>query len=80
ALRHLYWDGLVEFAVAKGPRVAILTLADACDIYELRCVLEGMIVQLFTLRARHKDIRALEKALEENPQALMVGALQPVID
>ena len=41
ALRHLESEGLVEFADAKGPRVAIITLADACDIYELRCVLEG---------------------------------------
>jgi len=53
ALRHLESrKGLVEFADAKGPRVAIITLADAVDIYELRCVLEGLIVQLFTLRAK----------------------------
>lgn len=80
ALRHLESEGLVEFADAKGPRVAIITLADACDIYELRCVLEGLIVQLFTLRAKPKDIRALEKALEENRQALKEGELQQVID
>jgi DNA-binding GntR family transcriptional regulator len=70
----------VEFADAKGPRVAIITLADAVDIYELRCVLEGLIVQLFTLRAKAKDIKALEKALEENRQALKEGELQQVID
>ncbi|KPZ04213.1 GntR family transcriptional regulator [Pseudomonas syringae] len=80
ALRHLESEGLVEFADAKGPRVAIITLADACDIYELRCVLEGLIVQLFTLRAKPKDIRALQKALEENRQALKEGELQQVID
>ncbi|RMQ40795.1 GntR family transcriptional regulator [Pseudomonas cichorii] len=80
ALRHLESEGLVEFADAKGPRVAIITLEDACDIYELRCVLEGLIVQLFTLRAKAKDIRALEKALEENRKALNDGELQQVID
>jgi DNA-binding GntR family transcriptional regulator len=57
ALRHLESEGLVEFADAKGPRVAIITLEDARDIYELRCVLEGLIVQLFTLNAKAKDIR-----------------------
>lgn len=80
ALRHLESEGLVEFADAKGPRVAIITLEDACDIYELRCVLEGMIVQLFTLRAKAKNIRALEKALEENRKALTEGELQQVLE
>jgi DNA-binding GntR family transcriptional regulator len=80
ALRHLESEGLVEFADAKGPRVAIITLEDACDIYELRCVLEGLIVQLFTLRAKAKDIRALEKALNENTKALEEGELQQVLD
>ncbi|MDF3936379.1 GntR family transcriptional regulator [Pseudomonas citronellolis] len=80
ALRHLESEGLVEFADAKGPRVAIITLEDACDIYELRCVLEGMIVQLFTLNAKAKDIRALERALDENREALETGDLQQVLD
>ncbi|TBU75324.1 GntR family transcriptional regulator [Phytopseudomonas daroniae] len=80
ALRHLESEGLVEFADAKGPRVAIITLEDACDLYELRCVLEGMIVQLFTLRARAKDIRALERALENNRKTLEEGELPDVLE
>ncbi len=80
ALRHLESEGLVEFADAKGPRVAIITLENARDIYELRCVLEGLIVQLFTLNAKAKDIRALEKALEENRRALEEGELQQVLE
>ena len=80
ALRHLESEGLVEFAGAKGPRVAIITLEDARDIYELRCVLEGLIVQLFTLNAKPKDIRALEKALEENRKVLASGELQGFYD
>ncbi|MBS7662139.1 GntR family transcriptional regulator [Pseudomonas lalucatii] len=80
ALRHLESEGLVEFADARGPRVAIITLEDARDIYELRCVLEGLIVQLFTLNAKAKDIRALERALEENRRVLEEGELQQVLD
>ncbi|MNF73811.1 HTH-type transcriptional regulator McbR [compost metagenome] len=80
ALRHLESEGLVEFADAKGPRVAIITLENARDIYELRCVLEGLIVQLFTLNAKAKDIRALEKALEENRKSLEEGELQQVLE
>ena len=80
ALRHLESEGLVEFADAKGPRVAIITLEDACDIYELRCALEGLIVQLFTVRAKARDIKALEKALAVNRQSLEEGELQQVLD
>ncbi|CAI3788673.1 HTH-type transcriptional repressor RspR [Pseudomonas sp. MM227] len=79
ALRHLESEGLVEFADAKGPRVAIITLEDARDIYELRCVLEGLIVQLFTLNAKARDIRALEKALAVNRKALEERALSDVL-
>ncbi len=77
ALRHLESEGLVAFADAKGPSVAIITLADARDLYELRCALESLIVQLFTLRAKAKD---MEKALEENRKALKDGELQQVLD
>lgn len=80
ALRHLESEGLVEFADAKGPSVAIITWADACDIYELQCVLEGLIVQLFTLNAKAKDIRALEKALEVNRRTLEEQELPAVLD
>ncbi|MDH2433409.1 GntR family transcriptional regulator [Pokkaliibacter sp. MBI-7] len=80
ALRHLESEGLVEFDGSKGPRVAVITLADACDIYELRMVLEGLIVQLFTLNARAADITALEQALEANSQALQSGELTQVLE
>ncbi|MNH12326.1 transcriptional regulator NanR [compost metagenome] len=43
-------------------------------------MLEGLIVQLFTLNAKAKDIRALEKALEVNRKSLEEGELQQVID
>ncbi len=43
-------------------------------------MLEGLIVQLFTLRAKPKDIKALEKALEVNRKSLKEGELQQVID
>jgi DNA-binding GntR family transcriptional regulator len=37
-------------------------------------------VQLFTLNAKAKDIRALERALEVNREALEEGELQQVLD
>jgi DNA-binding GntR family transcriptional regulator len=79
ALRHLESEGLVAFADAKGPSVAIISLADARDIYELRCVLEGLIVQLFTLNAKARDVRALEKALEVHRLAIEEHQPQAVL-
>lgn len=80
ALRHLESEGLVEFGDGRGPRVAVITLEDARNIYELRCALEGLIAQLFTLNAKPKNIRALERALEENQEALEEGDLQQVLE
>ncbi|WP_279027462.1 GntR family transcriptional regulator [Gibbsiella quercinecans] len=79
ALRHLESEGLVEYAGAKGPRVAVITLEDACELYELRCVLEGMIVQLFTLRATQKQLQELEIALATNRIMLEKGELPQIL-
>lgn len=44
-------------------------------------MLEGLIVQLFTLRAKAKDIKALEKPWKGKPlKPLKEGELQQVID
>lgn len=65
ALRHLESEGLIEDVPGKGPRVAIITMEDAREIYELRCSLECMIVQLFTLRASDDQLLQLEHALNQ---------------
>jgi DNA-binding GntR family transcriptional regulator len=50
-LRQLEAEGIVEMIPRRGPRVAILTEKDIRDLYELRGVLEGLIGQLFAIRA-----------------------------
>ncbi|PYB78905.1 GntR family transcriptional regulator [Pseudomonas sp. LB-090624] len=50
-LRQLEAEGIVEMIPRRGPRVAILTEKDIRDLYELRGVLEGLIGQLFAVRA-----------------------------
>ena len=62
ALRHLESEGLVEYASGRGPRVAVITLEDAREIYEVRCVLESMVVQLFTKKANRHQMAELDRA------------------
>jgi DNA-binding GntR family transcriptional regulator len=50
-LRQLEAEGIVEMIPRRGPRVAILTEKDIRNLYELRGVLEGLIGQLFAIRA-----------------------------
>ena len=50
-LRQLEAEGIVEMIPRRGPRVAILTEKDIRDLYELRGVLEGLMGQLFAVRA-----------------------------
>ncbi|MGY0216475.1 GntR family transcriptional regulator [Endozoicomonadaceae bacterium StTr2] len=80
ALRHLESEGLLEYVDGKGPRVAIITMADAREIYELRCSLECMIVELFTLRANDKQVLELEFALKKLHARLDAGELIPILD
>jgi DNA-binding GntR family transcriptional regulator len=54
-LRQLETEGIVEMIPRRGPRVAILSEKDIRDLYELRGVLEGLIGQLFAIRANKKQ-------------------------
>ncbi|MCV6590335.1 MAG: GntR family transcriptional regulator [Marinobacterium sp.] len=80
ALRHLESEGLVEYLDGKGPRVATITMEDAREIYELRCSLECMIIELFTLRASDEQLLDLEYALRKLHSRLEAGEIVPILD
>lgn len=80
ALRHLESEGLVEYLDGKGPRVAIITMEDAREIYELRCSLECMIVELFTLRASDEQMLDLEYSLKKLHSRLEAGDMLPILE
>ena len=48
----------------QGLWVAVITLEDARDIYELRCVLESMVVQLFAQKATEQQMAEFDHAWE----------------
>ena len=80
ALRHLESEGLVEYLDGKGPRVATITMEDAREIYELRCSLECMIVELFTVRASDEQMLDLEYSLRKLHSRLEAGEIVPILD
>ena len=80
ALRHLESEGIVEYLEGKGPRVAIITMEDAREIYELRCSLECMIVELFTIRANDEQLLDLEYSLRKLHSRLEAGEIVPILE
>ena len=75
-LRQLEAEGIVEMIPRRGPRVAILTEKDIRDLYELRGVLEGLIGQLFAIRAtpsQCEHVIALTEQICNSLERLPVG-------
>lgn len=69
ALRQLESEGLVESRNGRGTVVAAPTRERAEQLYEVRAELEGMAVELFTLRAdeeRRAALRTAFAAVEES--------------
>lgn len=61
ALRKLEQEGLVKTVPYKGPIVAVPTVEEARQLYEVRAVLEGRAVELFTKRSDDQTIERLVK-------------------
>ena len=64
ALRVLEGEKLIVNLPHKGPRVAIPTLAEAHQIYEVRALLEGLLGRYATMRATSNDIKALHQSVD----------------
>mgnify|MGYP006272314499 CR=1 FL=1 len=75
ALRELEGDGLITSVPNRGLIVAIVTEAQASSIYEVRAVLEGLIVKLFTERANAEQMKALAEAAKTLQAAYAKGKL-----
>ncbi|MGB3554670.1 MAG: GntR family transcriptional regulator [Jannaschia sp.] len=64
AIRQLEADKLVTVTAYRGPAVAILSIEDAREIYELRADLEVRLVKAFCARASEADIAVLNTLFE----------------
>ena len=63
-LRHLESEGLIQVVPQKGPIVAMLTLEEVENIYQVREVLEGLACRLFAKRATPGAMSALRRRLD----------------
>jgi DNA-binding GntR family transcriptional regulator len=63
-LRQLASEGLVTTIPNKGTVVASLSPERAAELYEVRAVLESMVVRQFAQRAGAEDRAALRRALD----------------
>jgi len=61
ALRRLVQEGFVEVRPRQGYRVAVVTLADVRDLFEMRLLLEPAAVEFAALRASDEDLDALHQ-------------------
>jgi DNA-binding GntR family transcriptional regulator len=60
ALRELETDGLITTVPNRGPIVSIITEQQARAIYQVRAVLEALIVSLFTEHATEQQLIELQ--------------------
>jgi GntR family transcriptional regulator, trigonelline degradation regulator len=70
ALSQLAAEKLVTIVANKGPSVAIVTWAEALDIYNVRSLLEGEAAFLFASRATKADLALMSQALLEFQRAM----------
>lgn len=80
ALRQLESEGLVKIVPNRGPIVARISAKEAAELYEVRSVLEGLAVRLFTERATLEQITMLSEAVDrievassDGPAALLAA-------
>lgn len=70
ALGRLQHEGLVELLPGGGVRVALLDLAEAVELYDLREVLDGLAARLAAARATPAELATLDRALGRMRQCL----------
>lgn len=64
ALREIESEGLLTNVPNRGPIVSIVGMETAESIYQVRAMLEGLAVRLFTQRASEEEIDELDAAVD----------------
>jgi DNA-binding GntR family transcriptional regulator len=76
ALRHLEAEGLIQIISNKGPAVAVLTLEEAKELYEIRQFLEGQATSLCAERATLEHVKKLFGAVDPLEDAVQKGDIR----
>ena len=59
-LRRLEAERLISVEPRRGPTVMVLSLDEAAEIYEIRAMLESLVIRRFTELASSEEVSALE--------------------
>lgn len=78
-LRRLEAERLVIVEPRKGPTVVRLTPEQAAEIYEIRAMLESLVIRRFTEKAGAADIAALEAIFVEVKRAAAGEAVTEIV-
>ncbi len=73
ALMLLEKEGLVEVPPRRRPRVAHITLREVEEIYEIRALLNGLMMELFTKNAGPEGLAAAKRVYDSMHAAAMAG-------
>ena len=80
ALRHLEADGLIKVVPNRGTIVAVITVAEAREIYQIREVLEGLAIRLFAEHAKSSQVATLIHAVEVLEKSCIKGEIKNIIN
>lgn len=78
-LRRLEAERLVVVEPRRGPTVVTLMPEHAAEIYEIRAMLESLVIRRFTEKAGAADITALEAIFAEVKQAAANEAVTEIV-
>ena len=80
AVQRLRQEGLVTIKPRHGPVVTEITAADATHLYQIRCALEELAVDLMLKRESAQGLRDLEDAVGAMNQASLANDLAQVVE
>lgn len=70
ALRELTAEGLITVVPQKGARVTVPSTEEASDLYEVRALLESLLVTRFVQRSNDTEVQQLTTAVDEYESAI----------
>jgi GntR family transcriptional regulator, trigonelline degradation regulator len=79
AFRQLESEGIIENVPNRGPIVAMLSRAQAKEVYEVRQSLEALVAKLFALNATEKQVAELGEATEALASAYRSGDVDEIL-
>jgi DNA-binding GntR family transcriptional regulator len=78
-LRRLEAERLISAEPRRGPVVMVLSLEEAGEIYEIRAMLESLVIRRFTELASDDEIATLESIFARVRQAAAETAIQAIV-